>query len=81
MDASVHRACVRHHEDIASDFLNNTNSEHLLTIFLSHPRLRERILRRKDLDRLGGFSVTIKEFNKFQNKLQKQLEAQHQKVG
>lgn len=81
VEASVHRACMRHHEDIAAEFVGTNNVENIMTIFLQHPGLRERILRRKDLNKVGVFNSTLKSFIKFQEKLKNTLEDGHKKAG
>lgn len=74
-DSTVRRSCMRYHREIAAEYVNSNDPETLLTIFLNHPSLRDRLLRREADLQANSFSLTLKEFGKFQNRLQHSLKS------
>lgn len=75
VENQVKEACIRNHGDIAQKHINTKNEKLLHMIFTYHPNLRQRILRRKDINQLSYFKLRLKEFYSFQNKLQNSLKA------
>lgn len=74
VEYQVKESCVRYHADIAQKYVNSKDERMVHLAFLSHPQLRQRILRRKDMDDLSYLKHGLKSFYKFQEKLKPDFE-------
>lgn len=81
VDRSVKQSCVRYHADIAETFINTPHTDMLFIAFLSHPQLRPRIMRMKDIDQIGLLKRRIKDFNSFQSRMKHKLETETLKAS